>query len=280
MSIQTSLTNPELCSALSSWRPRDFMRFCWQAARAGKGGPPPVADGLGEEMVEALLCEPLIATLVATWQCCDDEEDQQAYRTFLRPIVRSCFERALMAEPINFRFVCFAHYCFEVAGLDPVERALDLLLKSPRAKRRARRKAMQAPPPPTPQPAPEPPAALLPPADSAEFWSADFEPTHEELFAERFTSRLRNIEATIIDSVAERLSDPDGIPATGKHRPTQTAIARKAANLRSSTLNQSGKTLLEQNLQATITPLPKQRPKHGNKHRAEKPDRNNPPRAP
>ncbi|MCB1832783.1 MAG: hypothetical protein KDH19_04980, partial [Geminicoccaceae bacterium] len=67
---------------------------------------------------------------------------------------------------------------------------------------------MQAPPPPTPQPAPEPPA---------EFDPADFEPTHEELFAERFTSRLRNIESAIIDSVAERLSDPDGIPATGKH---------------------------------------------------------------
>ena len=275
MSIQTSLTNPELCSALSSWRPRDFMRFCWQAARASKGGPPPVADGLGEEMVEALLSEPLIATLVATWQCCDDEEDQEAYRTFLRPIVRSCFERALMAEPVNFRFVCFAHYCFEVASLDPVERALDLLLKSLRAKRRARRKAMQAASQPVPQPALELPA---PPADSAESDSADFEPTHEELFAERFTSRLRNIEATIIDSVAERLSDPDGIPTTGKHRPTQTAIARKAAALRSSTLNQSGKTLLEQNLQATITPLPKQGQK--NKHRTEKPDRNNPPRAP
>ncbi|MEZ5847925.1 MAG: hypothetical protein R3C70_14345 [Geminicoccaceae bacterium] len=271
MSIQTSLTNPQLCSALSSWRPRDFMRFCWQAARAGKGGPPPVADGLGEEMVEALLREPLIATLVATWQCCDDEEDQEAYRTFLRPIVRSCFERALMAEPVNFRFVCFAHYCFEVASLDPVERALDLLLKSLRAKRRARRKVMQAPPPPTPQPAPELPA---------EFDPADFEPTHEELFAERFTSRLRNIETAIIDSVAERLSDPDGLPVTGKHRPTQTAIARKAAALRNSTLNQSGNTLLEQNLQATITPLPKQRRKHGNSHRAEKPDRNNPPRAP
>ncbi|MCB2012017.1 MAG: hypothetical protein KDF64_15730, partial [Geminicoccaceae bacterium] len=91
-----------------------------------------------------------------------------------------------------------------------------------------------------------------------------------------------NIESTIIDGVAERLSDPDGLPATGKHRPTQTAIARKAADLRNSTLNQSGKTLLEQNLQATITPLPKQRHKHGNKrsHRTEKPDRNNPPRAP
>ncbi|MCB2012012.1 MAG: hypothetical protein KDF64_15700, partial [Geminicoccaceae bacterium] len=153
----------------------------------------------------------------------------------------------------------------------------DLLLKSLRAKRRARRKAikaMQAPPPPAPQPAPELPA---PPADPA-----DFEPTHEELFAERFTSRLHHIETAIIDSVAERLSDPDGIPATGKHRPTQTAIARKAANLRSSTLNQSGNTLLEQNLEATLTPLPKQRHKHGNKrsHRAEKPDRNNPPRAP
>ncbi|MEZ5847667.1 MAG: hypothetical protein R3C70_13040 [Geminicoccaceae bacterium] len=272
MSIQTSLTNPELCSALSSWRPRDFMRFCWQAARAGKGGPPPVADGLGEEMVEALLCEPLIATLVATWQCCDDEEDQEAYRTFLRPIVRSCFERALMAEPINFRFVCFAHYCFEVAGLDPVERALDLLLKSLRAKRRARRKAIKAMQPPAPQPAPELPA---PPADLA-----DFEPTHEELFAERFTSRLRNIESAIIDGVAERLSDPDGLPVTGKHRPTQTAIARKAAALRSSTLNQSGNTLLEQNLQATLTPLPKQRQKNKRSHRTEKPDRNNPPRAP
>ncbi|MEZ5846782.1 MAG: hypothetical protein R3C70_08535 [Geminicoccaceae bacterium] len=271
MSIQTSLSNPELCSALASWRPRDFMRFCWQAARAGKGGPPPVADGLGEEMVEALLCEPLIATLVATWQCCDDEEDQEAYRTFLRPIVRSCFERALMAEPVNFRFVCFAHYCFEVASLDPVERALDLLLKSLRVKRRARRKAMQ---PPAPQPAPELPA---PPADPA-----DFEPTHEELFAERFTSRLRNIESAIIDSVAERLSDPDGLPVTGKHRPTQTAIARKAAALRSSTLNQSGKTLLEQNLEATLTPLPKRKHRQKNKrtHRAENPDRNNPPRAP
>ncbi|MCB2011951.1 MAG: hypothetical protein KDF64_15380, partial [Geminicoccaceae bacterium] len=80
-----------------------------------------------------------------------------------------------------------------MASLDPVERALDLLLKSLRAKRRARRKAMQAPPPPTPQPAPELPA---------EFDPADFEPTHEELFAERFTSRLRNIESAIIDGVA------------------------------------------------------------------------------
>ena len=104
-----------------------------------------------EQVVEALLAEPVIAALVEEYGRMLEMSDEE-FRARLRPFVRMVIEHEVRKPKPKGPFLFFLFFCLEIAGKDPVNVTLDNLLRSLRKKRemsrRARAAAERRPPPP------------------------------------------------------------------------------------------------------------------------------------
>ena len=172
-----------------------------------------------EEVVEALLAEPVIAALVEEYGRMLEMSDEE-FRARLRPFVRMVIEHEVRKPKPKGPFLFYLFFCLEIAGDDPVQEIIKSLLSSLRRKRRkpafGRSRRRDAPCDPH-EPAKFTPvladAAPRPRLESglsrngSETSSEAVEPTERELLAEsmvRFANRGRRILAL---KIAEELAD-------------------------------------------------------------------------
>ena len=88
-----------------------------------------------EQVVEALLAEPVIAALVEEYGRMLEMSDEE-FRARLRPFVRMVIEHEVRKPKPKGPFLFFLFFCLEIAGDDPVQKVIDNLLRSLRRKRR------------------------------------------------------------------------------------------------------------------------------------------------
>ena len=177
--------------AIEAWTPDDLVQFAHRAAAGVDSSMLAQVSAVEEQVVEALLAEPVIAALVEEYGRMLEMSDEE-FRARLRPFVRMVIEHEVRKPKPKGPFLFFLFFCLEIADSDPVQEIIKSLLRSLRRKRemsrRARAAAERRPPPPTRNP------------------KQREEPTEKELLAEnmmRFASRGRRFLAL---KIAEELA--------------------------------------------------------------------------
>ena len=155
-----------------------------------------------EQVVEALLAEPVIAALVEEYGRMLEMSDEE-FRARLRPVVRMVVEHEVRKPKPKGPFLFFLFFCLDIRGDDPVQEIINNLLRSLRKKREMSRRARAA--------------VVPPPIPPIRYPERRVEPTERELLAEnmvRFANRGRRIIAL---KIAEELASRN--PAFGRsHR--------------------------------------------------------------
>ena len=177
--------------AIEAWTPDDLVQFAHRAAAGLDSSMLAQVSSVEEQVVEALLAEPVIAALVEEYGRMLEISDEE-FRARLRPFVRMVIEHEVRKPKPKGPFLFYLFFCLEIAGKDPVNVTLDNLLRSLRKKREMSRRARAAAVPPPPPPIRYPVRRV--------------EPTEKELLAEsmvRFANRGRRILAL---KIAEELA--------------------------------------------------------------------------
>ena len=149
-------------------------------------------SAIEEQVVEALLSEPVIAALVEEYGRMLEMSDEE-FRARLRPVVRMVVEHEVRKPKPKGPFLFFLFFCLDIRGDDPVQEIIKALLSSLRKKREMSRRARAAAVPPP-----------IPPSHNPD---RRVEPTEKELLAEsmvRFANRGRRFLAL---KIAEELAD-------------------------------------------------------------------------
>ena len=187
--------------AIEAWTPDDLVQFAHRAAAGLDSSMLAQVSAIEEQVVEALLAEPVIAALVEEYGRMLEMSDEE-FRARLRPVVRMVVEHEVRKPKPKGPLLFFLFFCLDIRGDDPVQEIIESLLSSLRKKRemsrRARAAAERRPPPPTRYP------------------DRRAEPTERELLAEsmvRFANRGRRIIAL---KIAEELASRN--PAFGRSR--------------------------------------------------------------
>ena len=147
-------------------------------------------SAIEEQVVEALLAEPVIAALVEEYGRMLEMSDEE-FRARLRPVVRMVVEHEVRKPKPKGPFLFFLFFCLDIRGDDPIQEIIDGLLRSLRRKRafgRSRRDSRLS-------------------GGARENKEIAVEPTERELLAEnmmRFANRGRRIIAL---KIAEELAD-------------------------------------------------------------------------
>ena len=150
-------------------------------------------SAIEEQVVEALLAEPVIAALVEEYGRMLEMSDEE-FRARLRPVVRMVVEHEVRKPKPKGPFLFFLFFCLDLRGDDPIQEIIKSLLSSLRKKREMSRRARAAVVPPPPPP--------------IRYLDRRVEPTERELLAEnmvRFANRGRRILALkITEELASR----------------------------------------------------------------------------
>ena len=139
---------------IQDWHPDDLIQFAHRAASGLEKDQLARVSEVENDVAEALLEHPLIATVIEGYRDLLDLSDE-AFREKLRPMVRLAMEKEVRKPKPSVPFLFLLFFCLEIADTDPVDRVLDGLLKSLRRKRYRRRRMRETPLPP-PSPAEEP----------------------------------------------------------------------------------------------------------------------------
>ena len=173
-----------------------------------------------EQVVEALLAEPVISALVEEYGRMLEMSDEE-FRARLRPVVRMVVEHEVRKPKPKGPFLFFLFFCLDIRGDDPIQEIIKSLLSSLRKKREMSRRARAA--------------AVRPPLPPSRYPDRRAEPTERELLAEnmvRFANRGRRIIALkIAEELADRVEagaiQPTVKPApviAKENRPTEKVI--------------------------------------------------------
>ena len=176
--------------AIEAWTPDDLVQFAHRAAAGLDSSMLAQVSAVEEEVVEALLAEPVIAALVEEYGRMLEMSDEE-FRTRLRPFVRMVIEHEVRKPKPKGPFLFFLFFCLEIAGDDPVKTVIDNLLRSLRRKRAFGRSQRES--------------GLS--SGARENKETAVEPTERELLAEsmmRFANRGRRFLAL---KIAEELAD-------------------------------------------------------------------------
>ena len=150
-------------------------------------------SAIEEQVVEALLVEPVIAALVEEYGRMLEMSDEE-FRARLRPVVRMVVEHEVRKPKPKGPFLFFLFFCLDLRGDDPIQEIINGLLRSLRKKREMSRRARAA--------------VVPPPLTPSRYPDRRVEPTERELLAEnmmRFANRGRRIIALkIADELASR----------------------------------------------------------------------------
>ena len=147
-------------------------------------------SAIEEQVVEALLAEPVIAALVEEYGRMLEMSDEE-FRARLRPVVRMVVEHEVRKPKPKGPFLFFLFFCLDIRGDDPVRVVIDGLLRSLRRKRAFGRSQRES--------------GLS--GGAREHKELAAEPTEKELLAEsmvRFAARGRRFLAL---KIAEELAD-------------------------------------------------------------------------
>ena len=121
--------------AIEAWTPDDLVQFAHRAAAGLDSSMLAQVSSVEEQVVEALLAEPVIAALVEEYGRMLEMSDEE-FRARLRPFVRMVIEHEVRKPKPKGPFLFFLFFCLEIAGDDPVQKVIDNLLRSLRRKRR------------------------------------------------------------------------------------------------------------------------------------------------
>ena len=121
--------------AIEAWTPDDLVQFAHRAAAGLDSSMLAQVSAVEEQVVEALLAEPVIAALVEEYGRMLEMSDEE-FRARLRPFVRMVIEHEVRKPKPKGPFLFYLFFCLEIAGDDPVKNVIDNLLRSLRRKRR------------------------------------------------------------------------------------------------------------------------------------------------
>ena len=175
--------------AIEAWTPDDLVQFAHRAAAGLDSSMLAQVSAIEEQVVEALLAEPVIAALVEEYGRMLEMSDEE-FRARLRPVVRMVVEHEVRKPKPKGPFLFFLFFCLDLRGDDPVKTVIDGLLRSLRRKRafgRSRRDSRLS-------------------GGACENKETAVEPTERELLAEnmmRFANRGRRFLAL---KIAEELA--------------------------------------------------------------------------
>ena len=205
--------------AIEAWTPDDLVQFAHRAAAGLDSSMLAQVSAIEEQVVEALLAEPVIAALVEEYGRMLEMSDEE-FRARLRPVVRMVVEHEVRKPKPKGPFLFFLFFCLDIRGDDPVKTVIDGLLRSLRRKRgkpgfgRSRRRDGPCDPhepakftPVLADAAPRPRLESGLSGGARENREIAVEPTEKELLAEnmvRFANRGRRFLAL---KIAEELAD-------------------------------------------------------------------------
>ena len=121
--------------AIEAWTPDDLVQFAHRAAAGLDSSMLAQVSAVEEQVVEALLAEPVIAALVEEYGRMLEMSDEE-FRARLRPFVRMVIEHEVRKPKPKGPFLFYLFFCLEIAGDDPVQKVIKSLLSSLRRKRR------------------------------------------------------------------------------------------------------------------------------------------------
>ena len=215
MSFPFTINSASLQKSLGCWKAEDVWRFSWRAASGLPKELLAEASGVGVDVVEALLAEPAVEVVVSSYRQAAESEPEQ-FREHIRPLVRLAIEKEFEKEQPDIRIALFCMFCLEFAKTDPVEKAIDALVKSLNAKRRAARKAAVAA-----KPSPPPPDEIPPPA---------LEPSEAERKAAFAKRTLNGLERNMVRAVSRDALDPAGQHLLKQGAPSAGRVSRNFTN--------------------------------------------------
>ena len=121
--------------AIEAWTPDDLVQFAHRAAAGLDSSMLAQVSAIEEQVVEALLAEPVIAALVEEYGRMLEMSDEE-FRARLRPVVRMVVEHEVRKPKPKGPFLFFLFFCLDIRGDDPVQEIIKSLLRSLRQKRR------------------------------------------------------------------------------------------------------------------------------------------------
>ena len=121
--------------AIEAWTPDDLVQFAHRAAAGLDSSMLAQVSAIEEQVVEALLAEPVIAALVEEYGRMLEMSDEE-FRARLRPVVRMVVEHEVRKPKPKGPFLFFLFFCLDIRGDDPVQEIIKSLLSSLRKKRR------------------------------------------------------------------------------------------------------------------------------------------------